>query len=399
VANDAEARAVSHPFDIIVTADDASTLNENARACLHEGDDYYSAEGAQADLSAWELKYCLDNDTRRFAWADDTNGKGVVFWLKDDWNNECPYDFKQIQFKRYKITACEKAPRLVGTYLAAILHNTLYITKDLEDYIWAYTFSGTLEGSILDASTKNWSFLGFGNKYNHCYGNSIKRYIDKGNNTILLNNIVFLAETDICAINTFAQNCKCNTFGDSATRNAFGNNCKNNIFGEACQDNFFGEGCSINVSSYQFLNNSLGCECRSNVFDNGFTNNIFSDNCQNNIFGGGCAYNTFGGNFQKNTFGDGIWYSTFGNKVQNIEISKHCRNCVFGNNIQYVKLQNNNASPISPIQNYHVLGGLIGTSNEPVTIAAELGHSYCTYVGKNSSGVVKTWAPADFVQS
>ena len=37
--------------------------------------------------------------------------------------------------------------------------------------------------------------------------------------------------------------------------------------------------------------------------------------------------------------------------------------------------------------------------NEPITIATELGLSYSTYVGKNSSGVVKTWAPADLVQS
>jgi hypothetical protein len=39
-----------HPFDIIVTADDEKTLNEEARACIHEGDTYFTEAGA--NLSA-----------------------------------------------------------------------------------------------------------------------------------------------------------------------------------------------------------------------------------------------------------------------------------------------------------------------------------------------------------
>jgi len=93
-----ETMGADHPFDIIVTADDDHTLNENARAILHDGDDYF----ANCDLTAWELKYCLDNDTERFAWAD-SEGKGVVYYMKDEWNNECPYDFKGIMFSRYAI--------------------------------------------------------------------------------------------------------------------------------------------------------------------------------------------------------------------------------------------------------------------------------------------------------
>ena len=49
-----------------------------------------------ANIPAWELKYCLDNDTERFAWADDEQGKGIIYYMKDEWNNECPYDFKNI---------------------------------------------------------------------------------------------------------------------------------------------------------------------------------------------------------------------------------------------------------------------------------------------------------------
>lgn len=63
---------------------------------MHEGDTYYSAEDCKANLSAWELKYSIDNDDTKYYWADTENGKGVIYWLKDDWGNECPYDFKQI---------------------------------------------------------------------------------------------------------------------------------------------------------------------------------------------------------------------------------------------------------------------------------------------------------------
>ena len=56
-----------------------------------------------ANVPAWKLKYSLDNDITKYAWADETNGKGVIYWLKDEHNNECHYDFKNIQFKRWYI--------------------------------------------------------------------------------------------------------------------------------------------------------------------------------------------------------------------------------------------------------------------------------------------------------
>lgn len=60
-------QSAGHQFDIIVTADSADKLNEKARACLHDGDTYFK----DCNLAAWELWYSLNNDTKRFAWADD----------------------------------------------------------------------------------------------------------------------------------------------------------------------------------------------------------------------------------------------------------------------------------------------------------------------------------------
>ena len=146
-------RSAAHPFDIIVTADDAKTLNEHARAMLHEpvldftedtqysvGDfckydgtvykcimthhggwnaDDFTTESPyfySCDLTAWDIWYCIDNDTGRFAWADTANGKGVVYRLVDEFRNDVPYDFKSIQF--------------------------FFKRKNKEAAEWLYTFSG-----------------------------------------------------------------------------------------------------------------------------------------------------------------------------------------------------------------------------------------------------------------
>ena len=53
----------------------------------------------KVNLSVWQVWYSFDNDTDRFSWADATNGKGVIYRLIDENNNDFPYDFKNIQFK------------------------------------------------------------------------------------------------------------------------------------------------------------------------------------------------------------------------------------------------------------------------------------------------------------
>jgi hypothetical protein len=83
--------SAKHAFDLIVEAVSPTKLSENAYAILHDGDEYFK----DSELSAWEIKYCFENDTTRFAWAD-TNGKGVIYYLKDEFGNACHYDFKNI---------------------------------------------------------------------------------------------------------------------------------------------------------------------------------------------------------------------------------------------------------------------------------------------------------------
>ena len=121
-----ETRSAGHQFDVIVTAISENEFNENAKVCKHKGDTYFQ----NCDLNAWEIKYSIYNDVDRFAWADyypknigstttstisptntettsttlppgyaiNEEGKGVIYYMKDDRGNVCHYDFKNILF-------------------------------------------------------------------------------------------------------------------------------------------------------------------------------------------------------------------------------------------------------------------------------------------------------------
>ena len=70
---------IQNNFDIIVLALESNNLSENAFAARHKGDTYFQYN----NLSVWKLKYTLDNDTNKYGWADNTNGKGVIYRLID----------------------------------------------------------------------------------------------------------------------------------------------------------------------------------------------------------------------------------------------------------------------------------------------------------------------------
>lgn len=86
--------SAGHAFDIVLTADSATTFNENATAVLNNSDNTYFSS---SNLSAWSIKYSINNDTDRFAWAS-SSGKGVIYYMKDEYENEAYYDFKNILF-------------------------------------------------------------------------------------------------------------------------------------------------------------------------------------------------------------------------------------------------------------------------------------------------------------
>ena len=259
-----DTQSAGHQFDIIVTADSINKLNEKARAYLHDGDTYFE----NSNLAAWQLWYSLDNDTNRFAWADDSLGHGVIYRMIDEYNNDCPYDFKNIQFKRYKITK-SKSSSLVGTYLAIIANPDMGLEIDSNDSKMFYTFSYLGELNTLTEyrgeTLEDASIIGNtlqsddGSPYG-VYGNTIKYYFDSSieNSKPIqnLNYIVFLTYS----IDDIYYGCYSNSFGNWCQGNSFGNGCQGNSFGNGCQGNSFGlYSSSIKLNAYY----------KYNTFDNG----------------------------------------------------------------------------------------------------------------------------------
>ena len=284
--------SAGHFFDVIVLALSENTLAEEAYAIqsVRDVDGYFS----ESNLAAWKLWYSLDNDTTRFAWADAENGKGVIYRMIDEWNNDIPYDFKNIQY------------------------------EDKQGFTYTFAEADDLKG---------W-----------CYGNEINPYLKNGVQN--LNKIYFGIG---CHSNIFGNTCHSNSFGDYCYSNSFGNNChsnsfdsdcNSNIFGDYCYSNIFGDYCYSNSFGYNCTNNSFGAECHSNIFGNTCTNNIFGDYCYSNSFDNDCTHNSFCATTSEDK-GHYYRYNHLGNGVNN---------CIFTNSAT--------ASYSQCVQNYDVAQGL-----------------------------------------
>lgn len=422
-----------HQFDVIVVADDNHTLNENARACLHAGDTYFTTAGAK--LGSWVLKYCIDNDATRFSWADTTNGKGVIYWMKDEWNNECSYDFKNIQFKRYKITSYTgSGGGNVGDALVYSYSNPIYygglgfaglygnfpynFTVDTSDYIWYYTFSGLDSNkNVYDISSNQFKLSqstindmefdgGWDDTEDNCYDNIIPELCEEywGDDAyfkgrIELNNIVFIGEISfddgyynhysVTSIhsNKFGSNCRDCTFGGKrSVGNTFGNDCVCNTFGKYCCDNTFGYRCNENTFGNECYNNIFGCQCNGNIFGNECCDNTLGSGCYGNIFGNDCYNNTFLGECRINIFGNTCFYNFFGNYVRESRFENYCGYNTIGNGCDMILIQK------SYVYNIIVENGnnLITITSTQTTSGSNVLRNFTISQGVNNGNTTKT---------
>lgn len=354
----ADTQSAGHVFDIIVRADSVDRLNENAWAAHHAGDTYFQ----YSKLEAWELKYCIDNDTDRFAWADSTNGKGVIFYMKDEFGNECGYDFKNIMMKFYKITAVTTVPSsLNNTYSVSkvIGENNYTITSgctvDENQYEFRYTFDFYSNSAHSDYSLNTAS----SNKAKFCYDNVITpmyafTFADntENNKKMWINFISF---------RNILNNSSCygNKFGAMNYNISFGNNCFYNTFGNGCYSNTFRDNCCYNTFGTICYYNTFGTVCSFNTFGNYCQFNTFGDACSFNTFGGYCNFNTFGIMCNSNTLGNNCQYIKFGNSSS---VKSFYQNIIVENGNQYIYLETTQTtSDYNKIQNVKIALGMNNT--------------------------------------
>lgn len=370
----------------------------------------------KANLAAWEIKYCLDNDTERFDWAvnqpvitniesafsngqglirmpsfdnrisyykpeypyawgtqadvadmdiadfiysktehlvsgdqvyiamDDEireaevapGGKGVIYYMKDEHNNECPYDFKNIQFLKHFDSS--------GRFYANRL-------TDVEDnhQLYVYTFSilnkneDGLTGEVKDHSVEASTILidvdGDVGGTTCSYNNKILPYCLWSGRWYLPANVMCVTPT---SYNTSDEDLEIvnNVFENNST-----DNCLRSEYGRI-ENNFFGVGCADNIAE-DFLQ-----DIESN-----------RSGCTGNVFKSYNSFNVVRGNY--NTLGDscqGIMLLTaenvvIGNDSDQISFRDPIKDSEVASSNSYLKLQ---ASAPGTLQNITIGKGVSG---------------------------------------
>ena len=237
------AAAANHQFDLLLTATSNKSLSENVTVLNHEdsNEDYFK----DAELSAWTVKYCLENNTNRFDWAvdDDNVGRGVIYYMKDEFGNEASYDFKNILFTPFNESGTPSK----------------------------YTFDNNGADASLNGRT------------NKVYNNTIGAYSIDG--VLALNGIVF--EGTGAYNNDFSEDCRDMVFGKNCFSNNFKDTCYNNVFGDNCSGNNIGNYFQTNEFGNFFKDNTFGNDCHNITIYNAATTSATSPKLTNNTFGDG----------------------------------------------------------------------------------------------------------------
>ena len=425
VANDSEARSAGHLFDIVVLAISSNVLSEEALAVksIRDTDGYFS----NANLSAWKIWYCLDNDIYRFTWADIQLGTGVIYRMIDEWGNDCPYDFKNVQFKRYIVSddsANGELEHLNGTYIGINAEMHGLIIEDVDDYTWAYTFSlgDRTQNSLIDMSMIGFNSpdIGSGYGFKGYYGNNIIRPCscsqaidDIECSAFCLNNIVWFSNNNryrSISGTTIEAECCNMTLSGNGTKIGYDN--QSIIMGDACFQNIIESGCCL-ITFGQYCNNmQFGQNCYDMQFGQGCHRMQFGQNCWYMQFGQDCRWLTFGQYCHNMQFGQNCWYMQFGQGCYNMQFGQNCydmqfgqycnnmqfgqnvRSIIFDNNIYNIEIPNNEDS--SYIQNAHIFNGVHGNDSvNKLVINLAYNVEYTQFVAMKSDGSVRIWNPAD----
>ena len=338
------------------------------------------------------LTYVLNMDTNELSSGYDDcihydsilGGKGTITWMKDEFNNECPYDFKNIQFQRWK-SSHSTLQEFNGNYFTCTVDvdniPSGFGPVDETDFIWAYTFSSDCSGG----EQKDTSIM----------SSYVKDNIIKKHNSSL-NGIVFYGSN--CSYNTFGESCSHNTFGISCHQNTFSYGCSDNTFDIFCQRNTFGPGCSLNTFGNNCSDNEFGNDCDHNTFGGYCSSNTFGNNCGSNTFGNNCTYNTFGNSCSNNKFGNNYKSNTFGVDCDSIKfqtlvgagtLKNYCRYIIVENGNQCIYLDcSATTSDSSYFQNVKIAQGVNNTNTYKTITHATAGDTFQTiYKPQNSTEV------------
>lgn len=439
---DKRGNVAGHDFDIVVSALSANALSEFASAMPRQGDSYF----ANNNLAAWKIKYCLDNDLKRFDWVDPdsligptiskhvyvldesksidyygqkyyafVNGDKTVYSTsKTPQQGNASFLWQEDYFEGWVMNYGESFGEYKDYYTgfgviyylrdefgneASYDFKNILISPKIDDSACRifkknkyYTFSKTMDDeSIVDAS------LSF-----EISENRIKQR--KENGRILVNNIIVNCTEDLpeCVGNVFETNCH-----DIVTAGTI----MNNHFGSGCYDIVLQGSCADNTWKNQCYNITLSPGCERNMFYEKAHDIVIDMLCADNIFhsqsfdielgsmslrntfmaaayshklGKGCCDNFYG------SYSHGIGFQNIidGNKSQ---IADYCKENYFSAGVGNILFSFSNQYPsaLMPARNINVVSGNYGDDTTVVNDIALNSQDVITVspkTGKSISG-------------
>lgn len=336
----------------------------------------------------YDTVYTLNNGTmiQEDSWISDYvfAEKGVIYRMIDEFGNDCPYDFKNIQFTR-KLSGSE-LDNSNGTDTWCYTFTLYSVESDDYHDFSIYGDLHTDDGGIIGCRD---------NKIGSC---SVGRSGYLGGPIKLNNNVFFGIYSDIndhsssdeysdmignclglnCSYNTFGIGCIDNTFDIGCVDNTFGNFCSGNTLKANCETNFFHGNDSNNTLDVSCYNIHLGINCNSNSFGiyNGGVN-----------LGNYCDCNTFGSNCEGIYFGSSI--NNRINYVRYVSIKSNCSDLC-------ITSTDTTANSSNYLQNVEINSGtkaFPGSNLNIVIPNRNLQHT--TKVGYDSSGNLQIYCEED----
>ena len=446
------ARSAGQPFDILVRADSATVLNEQAWAMRHDGDTYF--DGAR--LEAWLLKYRIDN----VQWSQQAGT-----YVTDEDNG---YTFQVIG----DITLSGHTYKLLqgfGMYVEDWSDYALMETVAEGEQIICYygdpeefdpeepevvgTASGVEEVTEAGKGTITWMKDEHGNEAGYDFKNvQFKRYMatDSVSGREGLDGLYMVVDPDNCPqglsvedtedfiwaytfssdnsggeqtdysltaehqvhdnvmkpngseLNNIAFFGNLNrnmSFGNYCYSMSFGNLNRNMSFGNQNRSMSFGNECNIMSFGNGNYSMSFGNSCYSMFFGNGNNSMSFGNgnnsmsfgNLNRNMsFGNYCYSMSFGNSNSDMSFGNQNRSMSFGNQNRSMSFGNDCRNGTITDGVQYVDIPANT-------WNFQLLNGLAGTGSSHLAPSFATQKAYTQVACKNSSGQLKIYVPGDLV--
>lgn len=257
-----QCKSANHRFDLVITADSTNTFVNPVTAAVHEGDSYFKGYA----LTSWKVYYTTNNVNNNAIKAV-SSGKGTITRLIDEYNNDLPYDFKNITWYR---------------------DSASWNNKIATNYYYAFSY-GSVKDRTMTGKCYNNSFSTQANNtifyYSNATDDSFNIKVDSGfnNNTIITQKCYTLSigpdfqgnliSSTNFFINSWLNGFKNNTLIGTGVTGATGSYCRLN-FGALCESNNISlTTCTDSTTGQRFTQNDITGDVQ-------FCN--FSHNCYGN---------------------------------------------------------------------------------------------------------------------